>query len=129
VRTPLRSVPRLGQLHGPQNRLQQNMPAFANIHNVRHHLDFHVTLLRMNLYVATDLTYLSQVPHVPISCTALPEIIEELQIFKLQGVFTQGVRVTQKGMCNYFHILNASDISCHSSTLSFSCSRENLSVS
>jgi hypothetical protein len=34
----------------------------------------------MNLYVATALPYLPQVPHEPKSCTALPEIIEELQI-------------------------------------------------
>jgi hypothetical protein len=98
----LRSVPWLGQFYDPQYRLQQNMPAFtptgklANIQNLRPYIDFHTILLRMNLYVATAFTYLSQVPHVPISCTALPEIIEELQINSIPESFFTGVRVTQK---------------------------------
>jgi hypothetical protein len=83
---PLRSVHGLDQLHDPQYRFQENMPAFttivklAGIENLRLYVDFHGTLCRMNLYVATALPYLSQVPHGPIRCTALPEIIEELQI-------------------------------------------------
>jgi hypothetical protein len=62
------------------------MPSFtttvklAEIQNLRPYIDFHGTLLRMNLYVTTALPYLSQIPHGPISCTSLPEIIEELQI-------------------------------------------------
>jgi hypothetical protein len=81
------------------------MPAFpttgklANIQNLRPHIDFHVTLLRMNLYVATALTYLSQVPQVAISCTALPGIIEELQINNIPGsFFTRSEGYTEKDM-------------------------------
>jgi hypothetical protein len=81
------------------------MPAFtptgklANIQNLRPYIDFHVTLLIMNLYVATAFTYLSQVPHIPISCTALPEIIEELQINSIpESFFTRNEGYAQQDM-------------------------------
>jgi hypothetical protein len=81
------------------------MPAFtptgklANIQNLRPYIDFHVTLLRMNLLVTTALTYLSQVPHVPISCTALSEIIEELQINSIpERFFTRSEGYTEQDM-------------------------------
>jgi hypothetical protein len=105
MRSPLGSVLRLHQFHGPQYRLQQNMPTFpttgklAYIQSLRTYIAFHVTLLRMNLYVATALTYLSQVPHGPISCTALPDIIEELQINSIPGsFFTRSEGYTEKDM-------------------------------
>jgi hypothetical protein len=70
----------------------------ANIQNVRPHLDFHVILLRMNLNVATALTYLYQVLHAPISCTAFPEIIEELQINSIPEIFFTRSEGYTKGM-------------------------------
>jgi hypothetical protein len=47
-----------------------------------------------------------------------------LQINSIPESFFTGVRVTQKRIWNYFHVLNAREISCHSTILSYTCSWE-----
>jgi hypothetical protein len=48
-------------------------------------------------------TYLSQVPHVPVSCIIVPELMQDLQINSLvTQIFHKGVMVIQKDI-KLFH--------------------------
>jgi hypothetical protein len=94
IGTLLGSVLGLDCLNDPQYRLQQNQPyllptgnKLTQIQNHRSYIYFHFTLFRSNLHVATALTYICQVPHVPISYTALPDIIQDLHINSITPEF------------------------------------------
>jgi hypothetical protein len=66
---------------------------FAQIQNIRSYIYLHFPPVGTSLPDATALTYLfyilSQVQHVPFSCTTLPELVQDLKIKSYHRIFSQ----------------------------------------
>jgi hypothetical protein len=106
---PLCYVPGFELLNDPQYGLNTIciplLPTgkFSQIHNLRSHIYFHFTVLKLNLHVATTLNYLSQVLHVPITFTSFPEIIKDLHIKSTSREFFPRCEGYKKKDIKLFH--------------------------
>jgi hypothetical protein len=100
-------------LNYPWSRGQQNLPSFitnwqfSQIQNVRSCIYFHFAPAGTSRPLVTSLTYLfyilSQVQHVPFSCTTLSELMQDVKINSLsREYFHKGVMVTQNDI-KLFH--------------------------
>jgi hypothetical protein len=103
-------------LNDTQSRFLQNLLCFttnwqhSQIQTLRSYIYFHFTIVKRNLHDATVLTcfaYLSQVPHVLFTCTAVPELMQDLQINSLSREIHKGVMVAWKDIKQFHKFIDS----------------------